>query len=143
MEYNELIADFGKRIGIDDYQPDEEGLCEIDTDDFTVTFQHVPETGMVLTTGLICELGYDPSPAFYRTLLEANFMYNATHGATLSVDPTNDCVMLSRYDRLNQLDGEEFFKTTELFMKAMLEWKSWFKADANTGAAPAEDVVRA
>lgn len=146
MQFNELMADFGKRLDLDEFQPDEDGLCEIHTDDFTVAFQHVPETEMVLTTGFLCEVGPNPSPAFFRTLLEANFMYNATHGATLSVDPANDCVMLSRYDRLNQLDGETFFQTTELFMKAMLEWKDWFKAGVPDGdsaeTASPEDIVR-
>lgn len=128
MQFNELMTDFGKRLDLDEFQPDENGICEIDTDDFTVTFQYVPETEMVLTTGLLCELGPDPSATFFRTLLEANFMFNSTHGATVSVDPTNDCVMLARYDRLNQIDGDIFFKCVELFMQAMLEWKDWFKA---------------
>jgi len=146
MTYNELIDDFGKRLGLDEFQPDEDGLCELHTDDFTVTLQHVPETEMVLTTGLLCELGPDPSAAFFRTLLEANFMYNSTHGATISVDPTNDCVMISRYDRLNQIDGAVFFETVKAFMKAMLEWKSWFQAEAPAAGVKAagdgEEIVR-
>lgn len=85
---------------------------------------------MVLTTGLLFELGPDPSAKFLRRLLEANFMYTETHGATVSVDPTNGCVMLTRYDRLNQLDAEVFFKTVELFALAMSEWKTWFKVEA-------------
>lgn len=129
MKYEELMADLGKRLELDEFQPDEDGLCELYTDDFTVTFQNVPETGMVLTTGLLFELGPDPSAKFLRRLLEANFMYTETHGATISVDPTNGCVMLTRYDRLNQVDAETFFKTVELFMLAMSEWKTWFKVD--------------
>lgn len=130
MTYEELMADLGARLELDEFQPDEDGLCEIHTDDFTVTFQGVPETDMVLTTGLLCELGPDPSAKFLRRLLEANFMYAQTHGATISVDAANDCVMLTRYDRLNQVDGEIFLKTVKLFMLAMAEWKTWFKEEA-------------
>lgn len=125
MEYKELIADFGKRLGLDHFEPDEEGLCELDTDEFTVTLQHVPEHDMVLTTALVCELGPDPSAAFYRALLESNFMYQRTRGATLSVDAAANTVMLSRYDRLNQIDGEIFFRTIDGFFHALSEWKTW------------------
>ena len=141
MTFEELMADLGARLELDEFQPDEDGLCELYTDDFTVTLQGVPETGMVLTTGLLCELGPDPSAKFLRRLLEANFMYSETHGATISLDAANDCVMLTRYDRLNQVDGETFFKTVKLFLLAMSEWKTWFKEEAPKIDRPEIDVA--
>ena len=136
MKYDELMVDLGKRFELKDFRPDEDGYCEIYADDFTVTFQHVPETDMVLTTCLVCELGPEPSAKFYRRLLEANFMYKETHGATLSIDPEAETVMLSRYDRLGQIDGESFYRTVEMFMVVMLTWKDWFKYDAKNVDKP-------
>jgi len=122
MTYEELIAEFGKKVGLDYLKPNEDGLCEIDTDFATVNIQYVEETEMVLLTGLVRPVEDEPSPKFLRSLLEANFMFQRTHGATLSIDPDSNAVMLVRFERLSDLDCDRFALIVRRFLEAMQEW---------------------
>lgn len=131
MTFNELMAEFGKKVGIEDLTPNEDGLCEIDTSFATVNIQHVPETGMVLLTGLVRPVEEDPSPAFLRALLEANFMFQKTHGATLSIDAEANAVVLVRYERLVDLDCDRLALILTRFLEAMGEWTKWEGPDGS------------
>lgn len=125
MNYNDLMSELGKAVGLENFGPDENGLCELYGEQATVSFQYVPEAEMVLTTGLVCKIGNDATADFYRSFLEANFMYQRTRGSTLSVDSHNDTVMLSRYDRLETLTTEKFLQIVERFVTTLTEWKQW------------------
>lgn len=138
MNYNELMADLGKAVGLDDFEPDENGLCELYGEAATVSFQYVPEAEMVLTTGLVCKIENDASADFYRMFLEANFMFQRTRGAVLSVDPTSNAVMLARYDRLDSLTSEGFLQIVERFVTTLTEWKTW-QAEGGAPSTPALD----
>lgn len=140
MTYNELMNQFGKTVGLEDFTPNENGICEIYSEEGTVTFQYVPEAEVVLMTAPVCVLGDDPTPAFLRTFLEANFMYQKTRGSTLSIDPTTNCVMLSRYDRLGDLTVERLAATVESMVTALIEWRSWYKEDEGVKDADATAV---
>ena len=132
MNYNDLMAELGKAVGLDDFGPDENGMCELYGEEATVTFQYVPEAEMVLTTGLVCKIENDVSLDFYRIFLEANFMFQRTRGSTLSVDPHSNAVMLARYDRLETLTIENFLPIVERFAATLVEWKKW----QSEGGAP-------
>lgn len=125
MEFKELMAEFGKKVGLANLVPNEDGLCELDTAFATVNVQNVPETGMVLISGMIRPVGPDPSSAMLRALLEANFAFKKTHGATLSIDPDENVVMLMRYERLADLDCDRFALIVTRFLEAMGEWTKW------------------
>jgi len=143
MTFNELMAEFGKKVGLAKLVPNKDGLCEIDTPFATVNIQNVPETGMVLLTGLVRPVGENPSPAFLRALLEANFMFRKTHGATLSIDAEANTVMLVRCERLADLDCDRFAVILTRFLEAMGEWTKWEEpaAEASGEVAPPEDSI--
>jgi len=138
MKYEELMAEFGKTIGFENFTPDEDGICEIVSELGTVTFQYVPEGDVVLMTGLVCELSAEPTSTFLRTFLEANFMYQRTRGSTLSIDPDTNCVMLSRYDRLGDLTVKRLSATLEAFVAALMDWRAWQQAAEGQDAAPVD-----
>lgn len=144
MNYEELMAELGKSVGLEDFGPDENGLCELYGEEATVSFQYVPEADMVLTTGLVCTIDDDAATAqFFRTFLEANFMFQRTRGSTLSVDPETNAVMLSRYDRLDELTIEKFLPIVERFVSTLVEWKTWQpQGDAPVPASMGGEFLR-
>lgn len=142
MTYHELMTGFGEKVDLPHFAPNEQGLCEIYSEQGTITFQHVPEEEMVLTTGVVCRLGAAPSARFYRTFLEANFMYQKTRGSTLSIDPETNAVMLTRYDRLCDLTLDRFVATVEAFATALVEWREWqYDADNAEVSAVVDTLV--
>jgi len=125
MNYNELMSEFGKRVGLDYLTPNEDGVCELYSSVGTITFNHVEEADLLLMSSPICALAAAPSAEFYRTFLEANFMFAKTRGSTLSVDPATDMVMLSRFDRVEDLTVDRLVATVEAFAAAMNDWRFW------------------
>jgi len=143
MQFNELIAELGKKTGLDFLTPNEDGLCEIDTEFATVNIQDVSEMGMVLLTGIVCPVPDEPSRAFLMALLEANFMFQRTRGATLSIDTEANVVMLARYERLSDLDGDRLAVILANFLDTMREWTLWQEPDAPKGLeGDGESVIR-
>jgi len=141
MQFNELMAEFGKKVGLDNLKPNEDGLCEIDTSFATVNVQNVPETGMVLLTGAVRPVGEEPSVELLRSLLEANFAFQKTHGATLAIDPVANVVTLQRFERLADLDCDRFALILTRFLEAMGELTKTEGAAAEAEYEPLRDSV--
>jgi len=135
MTFKELMAEFGKKVGLAELVPNAEERCELDTPFATVNIQHVPETGTVLLYGMIRPLGPDPSQTFLRALLEANFMFQKTHGATLSIDAASNTVMLVRAEHLSALDSDRLAVILTRFLKAMGEWTKWEEPESESESA--------
>ena len=48
MEYRELIADFAAKIGLEDFAPNEEGVCQLIDENTVITIQDCGEIGLIL-----------------------------------------------------------------------------------------------
>jgi len=108
MTYEELMAEVGKRLELEAFEPDEDGMCMLIGEGVIIFFHHVPEADMVLTSSVLRTLEEEPSKEYLCGLLEANLMWQQTRGATVSLDASERNVMLARYDRLSTIDADTF-----------------------------------
>ncbi len=121
MEIEEIIENFGEKFGLN-LELDETRSCNFSVDDIAVTITILDE---VDTVALIGDIGSPPEfdrEKLYRLLLEANYLYNATHGATLSLNEDNGHVCLSRYLPAALLDPEKLYLEVETFINVADTW---------------------
>ena len=136
MEYRELIADFASKVGLEDFAPDEEGVCHLIDENTVITIQDCGEIGLILITAPLAKLPARTAAVLLRRLLAANFLYEKTMGATIALDEENGILYLTRYDALGSLDGERLKARLESFATVLDQWRreiSSAKASAKTG----------
>ena len=76
---------------------------------------------------LLADVGEPPPERLerlYKMLLEANHLFTATAGATLSLDPESGHVVLCRAVRCMAVGVEEFVSVVEQFVNTLEMWTS-------------------
>ncbi len=123
MESTELITALGEKLGIE-LLPDEDGACGFEADGLAVSVNALPELDAIALSG---DLG-EPPPVGLETLskamLEAQYLFRGTHGATISLDAGTGRFALCRSIPCKALDAESFFVETEQFVNTL---EFWFK----------------
>ena len=142
MTFEELISALGERIGVD--LAAEDGSCVINVDDMVVTLMSLPDSDRLAVHG---EIG-DPPPEgleqLLSAMLEANHLFAATAGATISRDHETGRFHLCRHEPLATLDVdslaalvESFVNTLEIWRKAIASYRPVAKSAAeSTDEAP-------
>ena len=74
----------------------------------------------------------------YKAVLEANFLYKGTAGATFAVNPEDGSLWLQGYNWLERLDAESSVKALDKFADTVKTWKE-FVADAMNRVHPVAD----
>jgi len=90
-----LLRDLGKLVGMNDLALDEHGRCALLIDDrleISVTFANGDDH--LVMAALVGELPADAPQERYAALLDANFFWRGTNGATLGVDRDTRAVVL-------------------------------------------------
>ena len=106
MEYKTLVRELGEKLGFElDGSIDAVGL---EIEDVAVVLQLAggPRGDILFTHA---DLGLPPSErrdALGRAVLEANFLYQGTGGASFALNPADGHLHLQRYDWLARLDAE-------------------------------------
>ncbi len=124
MEYRELIADFASKVGLEDFAPNEEGVCHLIDENTVITIQDCGEIGLILITAPLAKLPARTAAVLLRRLLAANFLYEKTMGATIALDEKSGILYLTRYDALGTLDGEGLKARLESFATVLDQWRS-------------------
>ncbi len=121
MYPEELIKAFGKGMGLE-LEPDDSGSCTFAADSFSITLTALPELECIALTA---DLG-DPPPekpeALYRMMLEANHLFHATNGATLSVNGENGHIALCSIFPSISADAKSFTAAVERFANTCEAW---------------------
>ena len=136
MELVELIGALGKVIGLD-LRLDEAGSCTLAVDDMSVVIQDVSEAYAVGFWGKIGMTPPEGQHQLCQLMLEANHLFRATAGATISRDPESGEFYLCRLLDLRCLDAETFVSSLERFVNVLESWQR-LVADYRPAAAPAE-----
>lgn len=123
MEYRELIADFAAKVGLEDFAPNEEGVCQLIDENTVITIQDCGEIGLILITAPMAKLPARTAGVLLSRLLAANFLYEKTMGATIALDEKSGMLYLTRYDALGQLDGEGLKARLESFATVLDQWR--------------------
>lgn len=93
---NRLLADFGDALGLDRLSLDEKGYCCLGFDDWLVNIEAVADSALVLLYTSVGVLPADAAPEIYRSLLDANYFFQGTAGATVGLDLAAGTVALTR-----------------------------------------------
>ncbi len=127
MDPTELITSLGERLGIE-LALDENDACAFTADDLTIAINHIPELESFVIT---CQLGEPPPQnleALYKMALEANHLFAATAGATISLNHDTGAFVLCRALPLASLNPESLYSAIERFVNT---GDSWHKLIAN------------
>lgn len=126
MNGEELIKNFGLKFGID-LELDETRSCNFSADDIEVTFSLLDELNTVVLTG---DLGTPPEfdhERLYKLMLEGNYLFSATQGASLALNEANGHVCLGRYFPVQMLDDDVFYAQVEQFINVGQFWMQVMK----------------
>ena len=132
-----LLQDFGKTIGIAELQLDNEARCNLLFDDIGVSFELAPKEESVY---LYAMLGVAPSTGLepiYTQLLDANYIFKGTQGATIGVEASSNSIVLIREERLENMQLSRFEATVKAFVDLAESWRE--KLNELTVEAPAGD----
>ena len=108
MSYDELIAAFGEKYGIENLTG-KGGAAALVIDGVKVDIISDEAADSVV---VYAEIGYPPPDAggkFGETMLKANHLFLGTNGGTLCQNPETDAYVLMRPVPLAQLEGAEAF----------------------------------
>ena len=93
---NRLLADFGNALGLQDLALDDKGYCCLSFDELLVNIEAVGDSALVLLYSSVGVLPADAAPEIYRSLLDANYFFQGTAGATVGLDLAAGTVALTR-----------------------------------------------
>ena len=124
MTTNALFAAANEKVGRELFMPDDEGVCRLMLGgDLPVTILPFNETGELLVSARLGEEPVEGRDVFYRTLLQAMFMFGKTAGASFSIDDETGEILLARQDPLAVLDAETFVARLKAFGALAREWR--------------------
>jgi hypothetical protein len=123
-QVNEWIADLCQAQGLGNGSLDENGQWSLITDDGMSCGLYVPADSEMIC--FVAELGPIPSGGreeFFARLLEANFLFQATGGAALSIDQSTATVWLNYTAPIAGLDSLSFGNSFGSFLERAMEWR--------------------
>ena len=121
MYPDEILKAFGADLGLE-LEMDDSGSCTFSADRFTITLTVLQEFESIALTA---DLGDPPAEKLenlYRLMLESNYLFNATSGATLSVNGENGHIVLCGLFRCVGADADAFSRTLERFVNTCETW---------------------
>jgi hypothetical protein len=117
-----LLGEFGRTIGLDDLELDEDDYCALLIDDSLVINMEFDDAGNKLVLySLIGEPAGERTAAYDR-LLRANYLGRETGAASLSLHPDGKGVVLSQWLPMPGLDGKRFTTELERFVNQTEAW---------------------
>ncbi len=125
MLSTQLIQNFGTKLGFN-LELDESGSCSFEVDSVYVTMTALEETNEVAVTADVGALPQENVQPLLMKLLEANYQFQETHGATLSVNEFNHhvnlCLLLPAAiidENIFENILENFINTAEFYAKIL------------------------
>ena len=120
MTFGELIDDLGKGLGLE--LTDEGGATAVEVDGVPVILQ-VAGDDIVFIHADLGEVASEGREEVVAAALEANFLYQATGGATLAVNAQTGHLHLQKYNWLDRLDAEKALTDLNKFADVAIFWR--------------------
>src|SRR5688572_22661790 len=117
---NDYIRRFGAAVQVDLDPLDEDGYTDVRRGSATVGINVLEEHGILLFLSRIMDVPKEGREAFYRRLLELNFL--VTSDGAFAIDKDRDAVYLRALRRLSGLDYEEFEDLLHTIATVADEW---------------------
>lgn len=139
-DFEELMAAMGGLLGLEDFAPDEDGFCTLESKDGAIDIGYIPEAhGLVLLHAVVQTVREEKAGAAIRRALETNCGLRRTKQATLSFNPETGSIELARFFALELLDPEALLMLVETFAATLMEVRGLFGEDGEDVPAPREE----
>ena len=139
MTFGEVIDGIGKNLGVE--LVDEGGAAAVQVDGNPVILQ-MADDDLLLIHADIGEIPPENRERVHAAAMEANFLYQGTGGATLTVEPNSGHLHLQKYNWLDRLDVEKAMTSLTRFADTVKTWKG-LVAETKDHASAASDVPSA
>lgn len=117
---NDYILRFGQSVNVELDPLDGDGYTDVRRGSATVGINVLAEHGILLFLSRMIPVPREGREAFYRRLLELNFL--VTSDASFAIDKDKDAVYLRALRRLSGLDYEEFEDLLHTMASVADEW---------------------
>jgi hypothetical protein len=117
---DDYLVRFGESVGVELDPLDEDGYTDVRRGSATVGINVLEEHGILLFLSRIMEVPKEGREAFFRRLLELNFL--VTSDAAFAIDKDKEAVYLRALRRLSGLDYEEFEDLLHTMATVADEW---------------------
>lgn len=135
MEFSDLMRQFAAKFGIDDVEV-EDNTVALEIDGMAVGFICDPVEETLTVVADLGQQSINADGAFGSMMLKANFLFQATKGATLFQNPENEAFGLEQMFRLVDLDVDKLSDHVERIANLAEDWKAII-----AGAKNAEDAA--
>lgn len=124
MEFEQILREANAHYGQEIFVLDEQNSCAATVGDgLIVEILYVPEVGRVV---LYADIGAEPPSdrdRVYRLMLQAQYMFKATAGATFALDGDSGAVYLEKPESLATMTPESFITSFETFADVANKWR--------------------
>lgn len=118
-----VLDELGRLAGLGSLPLDADGRLTLAFDGrLEVTLEHEPDEGRLILWALLAELGTERPLALLGELLDANFLWQGTGGATLSLERGSGKVVLSQALPTMGLEVTAMQRALEGFVTAAMHW---------------------
>ena len=122
MEYDRLMVELGEILGIEDFEPGENGCYSISIDGNPVVFDRLPGDELMDIVAKVCDLPEGTGDQICGVLLAAMAPGGAAEAYTFFIGADKG-VYLRRTEVLSGLDAEGLRRKLEIFANALDEWR--------------------
>jgi len=120
MTFGELLEGLGKNLGVE--LIDEGGAAAVLVDDMPVIL-HAAGDDILFVHADLGEIAPEGREEIIAAALEANFLYQATGGATLAVNGQDGHLHIQKYNWIDRLDVEKATNDLTRFADVALSWR--------------------
>ena len=117
-----LIRATGEALGVETPEIEDDAVSFV-IDDYLLLIAYLPQAEQVLLSTVVAEPVPERRAEVYRALLQGQYFFQRTQGATLSVDEENRFVALQRVDSLRALEAKTWPGVVERFMQIADFWR--------------------
>ena len=119
-----MVHDVGNLIGIPDLELDENGVCTLSLDDdrFYISVLHEVEGSL---TAIVTLRDIEPTEMLLQHALEANHLWQATQGATFTLEPGEGKLTLGK-SATDAKDAQSLFAILEQLLDSARAWHDEF-----------------
>ena len=135
MEFDELMEQFAEKYGVKGMTIEDGGVA-LEIDGAVFAFLHDPEAGLLTVVADLGQQSVDANGPFGAMMLQANFLFRSTRGATLCQNPETASFGLEQQYRLAYLDVDTLSAEVEKLANAADEWRAVL-----SGVRTAEDAL--
>jgi hypothetical protein len=117
-----LIASLSARINVE-LAIEDDVKVRADFDDFALLMEYLPGSDQVLLAASIAEVAAGNRLELYRDILQGQFIFRQTQGASLALDPAEKFICLQILQPLLALTKDNFPDLVENFLNLAEFWR--------------------